>query len=325
MAVAALTFCCLLWGWSFPAAQFALAPFEDQLRQVTPYGHGDFPVPVRIGLSATFNGWRFALAAVAYAAVTFRRQRGFARDEVCGGAIVAFFFTAGMLVQNVGLRYTLPSVSGFLTALLVVFAPLAQAFFLRRPVGRVTWMAVGLALLGALLLAQAAPAAAAHTMVLAAPWPWFGEGMTILGAMFFTGQVLAVDYYGSRVDAARLTLVMFGATAVLSGALGAALHTWPVYRVATFQGLAARADFWWTMGTLVVFSSVVALHLMNVYQPRVSPAMAGVIYCLEPVFAVVFSVLLATERLTVMVALGGAIILAAVLLVARAGPPPDAA
>jgi drug/metabolite transporter (DMT)-like permease len=41
------------------------------------------------------------------------------------------------------------------------------------------------------------------------------------------------------------------------------------------------------------------------------------VYCLEPVFATLFSVLFQTERLTAATVLGGAVILAAVLLVAR--------
>src|SRR5437773_870899 len=84
-------------------------------------------------------------------------------------------------------------------------------------------------------------------------------------------------------------------------------------------------DWWLIAGilSLVFFSSVIALHLMNAYQPHVSPAMASVVYCLEPVFATLFSVLFGMEALTVMTIGGGAVILGAVLIVARGSSAPN--
>ena len=314
LAIGMLALCCLLWGWSFPVAQLAMQPFEAHLRQSLGWSHGDFPVPRRVGLSAAFNTWRMGLAAVLYALLTWRRQRGFQRSDLAGGLLVGTFFAAGMLAQNVGLRYALPSVSGFLTALLVVFAPLAQALIFRRAVGKCTWVAVVLALTGTGILSW--PVGATPAAILTAPWPWFGEAMTILGALFFTGQVLALDHFGSRADPARLTLVMLATTAALSGLTSLALGCGALYVPAAVTRLAADPVVWWTLGSLVVFSSVIAMHLMNVYQPSVSPAIASVVYCLEPLFAVAFSLLFQTEHLTGTVVIGGAIILLAVLLVA---------
>ena len=46
------------------------------------------------------------------------------------------------------------------------------------------------------------------------------------------------------------------------------------------------------MATLVTFSSVLALHMMNTFQPRVSPAIASVVYCTEPLFGTLASLAL---------------------------------
>jgi len=56
---------------------------------------------------------------------------------------------------------------------------------------------------------------------------------------------------------------------------------------------------------------------MNTYQPRLNPATASVIYCLEPVFATLFSVLFKTEYLTATTVAGGAMILMGVMVVTR--------
>ena len=61
-----------------------------------------------------------------------------------GGLVVGGLMALGMFLQIVGLRYTLPSVSAFITALAVVFAPVMQAMFLKERVGGRIWAAVAL-------------------------------------------------------------------------------------------------------------------------------------------------------------------------------------
>jgi drug/metabolite transporter (DMT)-like permease len=91
-----------------------------------------------------------------------------------------------------------------------------------------------------------------------------------------------------------------------------------MYEAKVVVGLMGDRVFVASMGALIVVGSVVALHLMNVYQPDVSPATACVIYCLEPVFATLWSAGFRTEQLTAITVVGGAVILGAVLLVATA-------
>jgi drug/metabolite transporter (DMT)-like permease len=70
-----------------------------------------------------------------------------------------------------------------------------------------------------------------------------------------------------------------------------------------------------SLGTTVVFSSALAFHLMNQEQPKVQPATAGIVYCLEPVFATFCSVLLGGEGLRGGLFAGGGPILTAILVV----------
>jgi drug/metabolite transporter (DMT)-like permease len=313
-----LVLCCVLWGYSFPVMQLATTAFDAHLLAGRQGGEAG-----NLAARALFNGLRFGLAAALYATLTWRRQRGFARGDVVGGAVVGAFFAAGMLLQVTGLRWTFPSVSSFLTALAVVFAPLGQALLLRRPVGAATWVAVVLALIGMMLLGgPKREAAAGNTLARVPPVPHLGEMLTVAAAMLFTGQILAVDRFGRRADAVRLTLVMLATTSVLSLAAGGIIGGRSLLRWEGVRDLAVDRRVLWTMATLVAFSSVAALHLMNTYQPRVSPATASVIYCTEPLFGTAFSLAFATERLTVLTVVGGAAVLASVLVVAVAGKDP---
>ncbi|MEI7767581.1 MAG: DMT family transporter [Phycisphaerae bacterium] len=313
-AVCVLCFCCVLWGWSFPVIQLGVKPFDAALKEALHWEAKDLSLPLRLGLGAAFNAIRLGLAALVYALLARHQLRGFNRAELLGGFMVGTFYAGGMLGQTIGLSYTVPSISGFLTALLVVFAPLAQALLLRRPVGKIIWLAVVIALIGMAILSW--PTQNTAPAVLAGPWPWFGEAFTVLGALLFTGQILSIDRFGARANPIRMTLVMFTTTAVISGLASLALGCGPLYTPAALTSLACNPTVWWTMGSLIILSSIVALHLMNAYQPRVSPATASVIYCMEPLCAVFFSLAFQTETLTTVVIVGGAIILAAVLLVA---------
>jgi drug/metabolite transporter (DMT)-like permease len=220
-------------------------------------------------------------------------------------------------MQIVGLHYTLPSISGFLTSLAVVFSPLGQSLLLRHRVPGRTWAAVFVAFAGISILSQANPAASTEkTLAVVPPIPLLGQILTAGASILFTGQILAVDHYGPKADPRRLTVVMLAVTAMINLLGGLALGGAEVYRLATLKSLLSDTTLLWTMPTLVLFSSVLALHLMNTWQPYISAAAASVVYCLEPVFATLFSVLFGTENLTSVTVLGGVIAIGAVLIVA---------
>jgi len=110
-------------------------------------------------------------------------------------------------------------------------------------------------------------------------------------------------------------------TSILSLALAIAMGSRTLFNARVFSGLIHDSEAAWTMITLVVISSVLALHLMNTFQPRVSPAIASVIYCTEPLFSTIFSLLFATEKLAGSTVLGGVAVTASVLVVASMSTP----
>lgn len=309
-AIAVLAFCCLCWGLSFPVVQRCTMLCESAI--------GNPSAVLSTALRPTFNGWRFAAAAGVYLLLTCRQQRGYNRDEIRGGVVIGCLFYGGVLFQLFGLRYTVPSVSAFLTALAVVFAPLAQACLLRRAVSARLWLSVALALGGTLLLSlSGAAAAGAESFVQIPPLPFLGEILTTAGSVLFTAQILALDHYGRGANCTRLTFVMLVTAAVLGLLLGLVMGGSGIYSGHTLSFLARSGTFWWTFLTLVLLSCVLAMHLMNRYQPLLAPAIATVVYCLEPVFSTFFSVLMGAESLTAATLAGGGVIILAVLLIAR--------
>jgi drug/metabolite transporter (DMT)-like permease len=138
------------------------------------------------------------------------------------------------------------------------------------------------------------------------PVPLLGEALTVLG----------VDHLGHTANPIRLTSVMLLTAGGMSLTAAALLNGGELLRPATIAGIAGDRTVWWSLGSLVLFSSVVAIPLMNSFQPKVSPATASVVYCSEPLFAAMFSVLLGAEHLTGLTVVGGGAVLVAVLTVA---------
>jgi drug/metabolite transporter (DMT)-like permease len=291
LAVLLLCLCCVFWGFSFPAMQISAAAVDKVIDHHNSAPHS---LVALLGVRATFNGWRFGAAVLICALLGLRSGR-LRREELIGGAIIGLCFGGGMLLQLCGLLYTLPSISSFLTALAVVFAPIAQSLVFRRPVGGRVWTAVGIAVVGMVVLSSgSARAAAPGTLALSPPLP-------------------------------HLTTVMLLSAAAVNAAIGIACGGGAMYRSATLLQLSHNFTFGWSFAGLVVISSVLALQLMNAWQPRISPASAAVVYCLEPVFGTLFSLAFGTEAITVLTIAGGVIILLAVLaIVRRPAEEPDA-
>jgi drug/metabolite transporter (DMT)-like permease len=265
-----------------------------------------------LAVTATFIGWRFGFASVLYVVISIFQQRGFTRADVLGGITTGLCFAAGLFLQITGLRYTLPSISGFLTSLVVVFIPLAQRLVQRKTIPPGTWTAVILSMVGLIVLAGTGDGDVAARP----PFPFCGEVFTILGSLAFTGQVLFLDHFGQSAKPERLSLIQFATVGCVGLGLGVLLEVGPsIYQGEVLRALCSNWTFQWGMPSVIVVCTVMAFHLMNLNQPKLQASTAGVIYCTEPVFATLFSIILGAETLRINLVVGGGLILAALLWV----------
>jgi len=302
-----LIVCCLFWGLSFPLMPLVKAGFKT----LEP-GMGE------AALGATANAWRFLAAGLLLMIPAMFSRRRFTRVEIRAGSALGLTFGSGMFLQILGLAWVVPSVSGMVTAMPVLLAPIAQAFLLRRPVEIKIWFAAGIAIAGCLVLALGPSGSqTAGSFVVPAPFPFAGEIATFGSAIFFTAHILLIDHYGPRCEATALTALMF--LVVGLGSLCAALvfGAGPLHTPAAAAVLLSNPTWLWAMLILIVLSSVVAMWVMNRAQHSLSPARAAVLYTLEPVFAVVFSLMLGQENLTLKTLLGGSLIIGAAFISSR--------
>jgi len=275
-AVVALVLVCLIWGVSFTVIKQAL--------------HYSSPLVL---LAA-----RFTLAT----AVIAGSLRGLRRTEIGGGLALGVLFWAGFVLQTMGLQYTTPSRSAFLTILSTPLVPALQ-FLTHRTLPRgPTLGAIALAVAGTWLLTSPGGGGGLNR----------GDVLTIGCAILFTGQIVAAGHYAARIPIGRLLALELGSCALLS------LLTAPVVEA---PRLVPSPPFL-AMLAFLAFTGLWSFRTQLRAQQVLSPTHTALVFTLEPVFAAVTSFLVLGEQLGPTQLLGAALILAAVAAPALEGAEP---
>lgn len=272
-------------------------------------------VAQRSGMEAlgpfAFSGVRFALGAASLAPLLWlSRRRGtpvpyppLAPARRAGyAALAGLVLFAGANLQQAGLVSTTAANAGFITSLYVILVPLVGAL-LGKASGARIWVGAVLAVAGLYILSIGE----GFTM---AP----GDVLELLGALFWTGHILLINWLVARMAALEIAVGQFTTCAVLS--LGAAV----AFEPAPFAGVGAAA---WPILYGGLLSIGVAYTLQIVAQRDAHPAHASIIMSLEALFAGVGGVLLLGEPLTGRLLLGGGLMLAGVI-VSQLEPGPGA-
>jgi drug/metabolite transporter (DMT)-like permease len=150
-----------------------------------------------------------------------------------------------------------------------------------------------------------------------------GELQTIVASLIFVGQILWLERPRfAECRTSHSTLVMFAVMGLVS--LPVALATTENPR--DWWMAFSTPPAWLLIGLMVGFCTLGAFLLMNRWQRHVGAALAGLIYCCEPVFTSVFVLFLPAlfsgwagiaypnETVTTSLVLGGGLILAANVL-----------
>ena len=246
---------------------------------------------------AVFLVLRFGLAAAVMALLrAWRRPRpspGLWRD----GTLLGLAMFGGFALQTVGLRYTTPARSGFITGLAVVIVPFIARFLYRRRVSASAWSGVVLAVVGLALLTRPFDGAASASVR-------FGDLLTLGCAVSYAFQILWASEFSPRHPILSLTFVQILVT--LAGSL--AMLPFETRTLVPSAGLTGTVLF------TGLFMTVGAFFVMNWAQRHTSAVRAALIYALEPPAAAAFSRVVTGEVLPPVGIAGGALILLGVLV-----------
>jgi drug/metabolite transporter (DMT)-like permease len=236
------------------------------------------------------------------------------RREFGIGLLLGAVNSIGTALQVIGLAWTSPALSAFVTSLASAWVPLLMFVLFGVRVHRLTLIGLIVGIAGALVLGIQ------NSQEVQGPEVVFGWGdiLTFVSTWFFALVIVLLDRFGRGVESAHFTVAFLAGTGLPAVGIVAAMtavrsetSAWLSWSSAMLQEPVILRD----LGLLTVLCTVLCFHWFNVYQPRVPASRAALIYLLEPVFASLFSLLWGHDILALPLLLGGSLILAGNALV----------
>lgn len=237
---------------------------------------------------------RFGLAAAAVFLVWLWRRDRPTPGLLRHGLMLGLAMWAGFALQTLGLRLTTPSRSAFITGLAVLLVPFLARFLYGRRVPPSSWAGVALAVAGLVALYGDAIPESVQT----------GDLLTMGCAAAYGLQIVWTSEFSRRHPLSLLTLVQILVTFLGAGLL---LPLEP-------PRLAGGAALWGTVAFTGIAMTAGAFFVMNWAQRHTTAVRAGLIYSLEPVTAALFSWWVGGEVLGRGQIVGGALIVAGVVV-----------
>lgn len=238
----------VVWGASFPIMSIAF-------KSVPPY---------------SFIAIRYILSALILGAAFMKKFKSFNKEMLKPGILIGLALGIGCILQAVGLVYTTPSKSGFITGLNVIFVPIFIALLYKKQPDFKTNIGVVLSVSGLALMSISGGMGIN-----------IGDFLTLLSAVAFAAQIILVDKFSRNSDIAILTTIEFLTVGLLS--------TVPAVFV---EGFNMELNLF-AVGAIIftaLFCTIFAYGLQNVAQAYTTPTHTAIIFLAEPVFSAIFSV-----------------------------------
>jgi drug/metabolite transporter (DMT)-like permease len=241
-----------------------------------------------------FAAIRFSFATLILTAIFWKQIRTIDKSALQKGIALGLLLGFGFAAQNVGLKFTTASKSAFITGMTVVFTPLMQFIIERRPPTIGNILGVGSVTAGLFFLTS--PQGSEFNL---------GDGLTLVCAVLFAIYIVYLDVVSNEVSIAHLVYLQIVTTGALCLFLALAFE--PVYFVPSVGLLVSLAY-------LTVFATLLTTYVQTRFQRDTTPTRAAIILSLEPVIAATSAYFILGEMLGVIGVLGGALILAGLLV-----------
>lgn len=252
----------------------------------------------KIALETASPQWilffRFSIAAICILAFFFKQIKNADKACVRWGILIGLLQFAALFVQLFALQYTTTAKQSFLAATYVLFTPFAARILYRKKILPKNYIASLLALAGIAFLSLRGSAEIQ-----------IGDFITLGFALLFSAQIVIVGNLPEKCETIPITFYQTLASAVFAG-------------IAAFCTAIPNELFsihsWTGIVYLGVINTAVALGLQNFAQKYTSESHAALLLSLESVFGLLFSILYYGDILTLRMAIGCALIFAALLV-----------
>ena len=248
-------------------------------------------------LSASFIvAARFSAAGVITALATIKKWHRIDRGYLLGGLATGITMSLGTWLQTAAMTFgTSPGKSAFLTAAYCVIVPFLY-WLVRGEKPRANHLlSAVICLVGIGLISLNGEGGVT-----------FGDGITLVCSVVFAANIVSISIFCEGRDPMLLTMLQI-CVAALYGWVGILIFGGMPEHIS--MGAAGNVLY------LALFSTALCLSLQSIGLKYTNPTVGTILLSLESVFGVLFSVLLYGETVTLRMAVGFAVVFAAVLLV----------
>ncbi|MEN9749396.1 MAG: hypothetical protein RL149_474 [Actinomycetota bacterium] len=240
-----------------------------------------------------FLATRFTFAAAIMVAVRPSVIKKIDKDLLKTGLLVGSLLGLGYITQTIALQITTAAITGFLTGLYVVLTPLFAWFVVKQKIASKVWVGVVLATVGLALISITGLSIEV------------GQIWGIVCAVFFAAHIVGLGKWSPGRDTYALTVVQLTACAILCW-FGALLDGYQA---------PPNGEVWGAVLFTAVLATAVAFFVQTWAQSLMDASRVAIILTAEVVFAAAISVWVGQEVLTLKTLLGGALMVASMLVV----------
>ncbi|MFI6156063.1 DMT family transporter [Kitasatospora sp. NPDC051170] len=255
---------------------------------------------------------RFGLVLPLLGAVAWPALRRLTRAEWFGGAGLGLGLSGIFLLETYGAVHTSATNAGLIISLAMVLTPLGESALRRTPPPRAFLAAAGLAVLGVALLTGDGGLRP----------PTLGDLLILGAALVRSAYVLATARARAVRDTDTLAITWIQLATATSVFAVVALSVGPApWTLARSYGAAQWA---WLLH-LSLFCTLFAFFVQTWAVRASSPSRVSLLLGTEPLWAAVFGITIAGNRMGPLALLGGALVLVATEWGRRTAPAPDRA
>ena len=269
-----LLYCAVFWGFTFPTMKILV---------------GIYPACWLLFL-------RFSVGAALIYLFFHRRINESFKKVIKPGAVIGILLFIAIGVQTIGLKYIGGGRSAFISATYVLIVPFMLWGLKRVFPG---WLTIGAAVLCVLGMYFLSGDEAAG------PDGYIGDILTVICALTFAVQVIAISRYTQDCDPVALSFAEFVVFAVVSFVTSLLFET-----PAEYFSLNGIAELVFT----TVFATFGCYMVQIIAQKYAEPSHATIIMSLESVFGLVSSVIFLHESVTLRMLMGCTLIFIAVIV-----------
>lgn len=261
-------------------------------------GWGSSYMFMKLGLNtiAAYNliGLRFGIAFVVVLPLLLWHKSSINKKTLQYGSIlgVLLFLIFALLLE--GLKTTSTANAGFLLGLTVVFVPVIELFILKTKPDAHVMMSVVVAIIGISILTL-------QKDFKLLP----GDLLCLLSAIVFASHIYITDKIGKIMNPLPVGILQLGVASIMGFIVSSKIET---------LSLPQSTIGWFAILSLALVCSAFGFVGQAVAQQHTTPARTGLIFSLQPIAALFFSVVFLNEHLGGKELLGASLILISVLI-----------